>query len=198
MAARKRFYLAHWGLELRDRERYHALRGNKPCRSVYPGFNGSLGARCGSRWVVSTRPSSGAFPSSSCTALYKLLSNIDPQSSFLSQVHVTDLMKFRGPGPDGKKNEGLTLDMWRISVECLRSEWAVLQPSQILLTKQAAAWVGDLIADRFWKQLAADQQSFLRDLRVTSGERHLPFWNPQFDQHGFEKRLAHWRGAFGC
>ncbi len=186
---------ADWGLEAHESKRYHALRGTNPSRSSYPGFNGSLGARCGSHWVVSTRPSSGAFPSPSCTALYRLLSNIGPEEPFLPRVHVTDLVKFRGPGSDAKKNEGVTLDMWRISIECLQCEWAVLQPSQIVLTKQAAAWFDDPVAARLLSHLQANQQIFLRHLRSNSGAQ-IPFWNPQFNKIGFEARLAQWQHAF--
>jgi hypothetical protein len=127
-----------------------SLQGRDPSGSGanarYLGFRGSVGdpARC-TRWILSSRPSCGVFPSHTTTKLVKVLH----QLGWLEDTHVCDVIKFRGPGPDARADEGLTDEHWNLSLTLLANEFELTQPEVVLVAgRKTQAWVDRVIAQR--------------------------------------------------
>lgn len=140
-----------WGLTPSHPDHaFASLQGGKDAAcgadARYRGFRGSVGepAAC-RRWVLSSRPSCGAFPSHTTTKLVNLLSRLD----WLEDTHVCDVIKFRGPGPDALADEGLTEEMWRVSLDLLAQEFALTNPEVVLVAgRRSQQWVRGMLASR--------------------------------------------------
>jgi hypothetical protein len=179
-----------WGVEAGESERLQ-LRGRRPTRSDYPGFCGSVASKGGGVFVISTRPSSGSFPSPSGTILYKILK----ASDILPDAHITDLVKFRGPGPDTSRDRGLGLPEWRASLDCLVREVAVLRPRRFLVVPGAWEWVKGWVErrefGRWGNGLAPEHRDLLARLREEG--RVVPFWN---SRKLWSEVVADWRAGY--
>lgn len=124
-----------WGLRPGEEHQLSSLRDHRD-GSSYVRFLGSLGGKPGATWVISTRPSPlKSFPMA-LGPLHTCLCNAD----IVDAAHVTDLAKFRGAGPDSSKNDGMTPEMWELSVRCLHEEYVAVPPSRVLITREAKKW----------------------------------------------------------
>lgn len=121
-------------------------------------------------WVLSSRPSGDSFPNSGATTtkLYRVLE----RAGLLFCVHVTDFVKFRGPGPDAMADADIdkpitgaegTTTLREVSLSCLEAEWAVAPPRTVLVAgNRAQGWIREQAAlsasrgfSKFLKELAA-------------------------------------------
>lgn len=180
-----------WGLPEGD-NRLHSLRGPSPARSSrYPSFCGSIGAESGAVMLISTRPSQGSYPSGSCTQLYNLLTDMEIQGC----THVTDLYKVRGPGPDSIKDRATTIDVWKLSLDCLKLELEALRPRAILLVPEARKWVSAWTNGGFgrWRwDLSDAQYRTLEEINQRAEE--VLFWGGG-SRKGRQEKLDRWRRA---
>ncbi len=126
-----------WGLGAEHRTAFDSLtRGTGSAATSgttrdYKGFLGSLGSTRESCriWVLTSRPSSNVFPAMVTTRLVNLLR----ENGWLGQTHVTDVIKFRGPGPDSQADTGLTDNLWELSLNALSREFAETEPEVVLV-----------------------------------------------------------------
>ncbi len=175
---------ADWGLQTKGDVQLASLRIARDGRQ-YGGFLGSVGAQPRGTWVVSTRPSpEKSFPVAVGT-LHACLSNAD----LLAEAHVTDLSKFRGPGPDSRKNEGMTPFMWESSVRCLFDEYRLLQPRCILITKGAKRWF------RERRSLINPASDMRREWREDPERQHLDTFLNELQNHPNLEPVRHWRAS---
>jgi hypothetical protein len=146
-------------------------------------FLGSLGAKPGATWVISTRPSPlKSFPTA-IGPLYICLCNAD----IIADAHVTDLAKFRGAGPDSTKNEGMTPEMWELSVRCLHDEYTAARPSRILITREARKWF------RERKSLINVFSPMREAWRRNNARHHLDAFLTQLENHPNSAEVCFWR-----
>lgn len=151
----------------------------------YPGFPGAVAARPDERglvWILSSRPSNSSFPnrSGTTTRLYNILR----QAEFMDRAHITDFIKFRGPGPDSRADDKLDFKLKdgrtlrEVSLDCLRSEWQLLPPCVVLVAGgKAQTWLSEWLKVLSSKNLS--ERRFLDDLRskmrpVTSWMASIP------------------------
>ncbi len=129
---------ADWGLAEDEILVYESLRGTAPStgRKHYEGFVGSVAAGKGCSWLLSIRPSGGTFPHSVPQIHTALMLEAQGKEG-IAELHVTDLIKFRGPTSARKSDEGMTDEMFRISVECLFEEYRATVPERILIVDSA-------------------------------------------------------------
>jgi len=108
------------------------------------GFAGSVGAQRGAAWILSIRPSAGTF-ARSVHPLYTAMCNHANgyDGSVVPELHVTDLVKFRGPTAATSWTEGLTDTMLKGSIECLYEEYLAIAPPIILLVDLAGVALSD-------------------------------------------------------
>jgi hypothetical protein len=186
-----------WGLAQGELPVYYSLRGDAPetGRNGYEGFVGSVAAGKGCAWLLSIRPSRGTFPRS-VHRIHTALLLEDAARLGIAELHVTDLIKFRGPTSARKSEEGMTDEMFRISVECLLEEHRATAPERILMVDSALRKLvqsrsrlspqGDLC--RRWEQdsLGRELNSFLHFLR--SKGVPVPHW--QGDPLAFNAAIA--------
>lgn len=173
---------ADWGLEMKEDVELASLRIAHDGRR-YNGFLGSVGAQPRGTWVVSTRPSpEKSFPVAVGT-LHTCLCNAD----VLNEAHVTDLSKFRGPGPDCRKNEGMTPLMWELSVKCLFDEYALLEPRRILITNEAKRWF------RERQSLINSSSDMRREWRRDPKRQHFDTFLDELQNHRNLAPVCHWR-----
>jgi hypothetical protein len=131
-----------WGLTNLPASVIESLRAGarKDTRSAtprYSGFAGSVAAEEGCAWLVSIRPSRGSFQAS-VGPLYTALANRSPNASVLIEVHVTDLIKFRGPTRATECFAEIDEPMLQTSIDCLAAEYLSAKPSRILLVDLAS------------------------------------------------------------
>jgi|ERR1022692_2208862 hypothetical protein len=122
-----------WGLVKPSKEVLRSLRGGakEKMTSVtrrYHGFPGSIAAERGCAWLLSIRPSTGSFQGS-VGPLYTAIANRSPSPTELIEIHVTDLIKFRGPADSRQCWSGLDDNMIETSIGCLAAEYARLMPA---------------------------------------------------------------------
>lgn len=155
--------LDDWGLTIQDvlavrLEANSILRSLRsgpqhktPPTKAYDGFPGSVVLTKPEKliWVLSSRPSSDGFPNSggTTTRLYNVLA----ATGILDCVHVTDFVKFRGPGPDQKADagvddsvvvDGASRTLRELSLRCLEAEWQTAPPRAVLVAgAKAQAWI---------------------------------------------------------
>ena len=121
---------------------FESLRPGKG--SPLPGFQGvrgSIGAEPGCAMIITTRPSTGTYPSKGNEVLRRVVNPHGREPG--PNIHVTDLVKFRGAGGDSKFDRGLNLQAWMASLDCLEAELDALRPTLILVSKGALAAVTD-------------------------------------------------------
>jgi len=190
-------HFGDWGLEPGEEHAYLSL-GRKSTLNGYPGFRGSIGAQPDCWWLISTRPSqSGIGPA--LGPLYPKLRDVLADGRGLARFHVTDMIKFRGQGPDQNKDEALTESMWQTSVRCLMQEYQTLKPRKpLLMTRECKRWFQTTIAPpglrSHWRGNSATQDldSFLETLdRESVG---VFFWN---SFKSAEEIVQDWRRKLG-
>lgn len=136
---------ADWGLKDSQLSEYASVsKGAKKRSAGYEGFVGSVSATHGAAWLLSIRPSPGTF-ARSVGSLYTVMMNYANgyDGSVVPELHVTDLVKFRGPVSATSWTVGLTTAMLRTSVECLYDEYFAICPPIILLVD----WAGEALRD---------------------------------------------------
>lgn len=112
-------------------------------RRVLPNMEGSpvqSAAQRGAAWLLSIRPSAGTF-ARSVGPLYTAMCNYANRydGSAVPELHVTDLVKFRGPTAATSWTESLSETMLRSSIECLYDEYLAIAPPIILFVDWAVA-----------------------------------------------------------
>jgi hypothetical protein len=127
-----------WGLVGDEPPVYKSLMAGAPTKGhrSYEGFVGSVGAGKGCVWLLSIRPSRGTFPHS-VPRIYTALELEGKAKGGIAELHVTDLIKFRGPTSARESDEGMTDEMFRISAECLLEEYRATAPERILIVDSA-------------------------------------------------------------
>jgi hypothetical protein len=134
-------------------------------------------------WVLSTRPSGDGFPNSggTTTRLYNVLRS----AGLLDRVHVTDYVKFRGPGPDSRADhgvdetiviDGIQRTLRDVSLRCLEAEWTMAPPAIVLVAgRKAQSWINRQLDGT----IASRSAAFVEPLRaamipVTSWMAYVP------------------------
>jgi hypothetical protein len=165
----------------------------------YGGFAGSVAAQRGAAWLLSIRPFAGTY-ARSVGPLYTAMCNHANRydGSVVPELHVTDLVKFRGPTAVASWTVGLTDTMLRASIECLYEEYLAIAPPIILLVD----WAGLALSDResplcktsalrlSWRSdpSSAHLDSLLSKIAQTG--RPVPFWG--------QGNQAQFMGAFSA
>ncbi len=163
--------LTSWGLPQDRHYLLQSLRGGSSLTApnlLYKGFCGSVGVPKGScdRWVFSSRPSSGRYPSRTTSGLAKLLTRLQ----WSETTHVCDAFKFRGLGPDRQADELTTHQTWRTSIELLEAEYLLTRPKVILVAgRKAQEWMHVQLP-----RYASSQGVFINELR--SRAEHVISW----------------------
>lgn len=99
------------------------------------GCRGSMAAEPGCAVIVTTRPSNGRYPGTSGIMVQSVC---NPRGSNPGpNIHLTDLIKFRGIGGDAAFDRGVDIAMWKASLDCLCAEIDALRPSLVLVSKGA-------------------------------------------------------------
>ncbi len=163
-----------WGLSETDllRSLKFGPNGAVPAGSQYPRFPGSVCAEPTSDvrhtvFILSSRPSRKAFPNlnGSTTWLYEVL----VRANLLAGAHVTDLVKFRGPGPDASADEGIDkptdagLTLRQGSFLCFMEEFNYLRPCTVVL---AGGKVQKWITHRVGLGLSDGERQFIEQMRL--------------------------------
>lgn len=201
--------LEDWGLFAKDLEKagydpqgvFSSLRigpvpGYVP-DLAYSSFLGGVGAHAdegGFVWVLSSRPSNSSFPNrgNSTSKLYNVLL----QAGLMARAHVTDFIKFRGPGPDSLAGKGLDIKLRdgrtleEISFDCLVREWQLLPPCVILVAGgKVQSWVSRRLHVLSSKSdLSEGERRFLNDFRDKL--RPVTSWMAYVDQ---SRIVAEWK-----
>jgi hypothetical protein len=178
-----------WGLEPTQVLEYRSLsRGAAKLTghsAKYGGFAGSVAAQRGAAWLLSIRPSAGTF-ARSVGPLYTAMCNYANRydGSVVPELHVTDLVKFRGPTAATSWTEGLSDTMLRSSIECLYDEYLAIAPPIILLVDWAIAALNNRDSPLYetsalrlsWRSdpNTAHLDSLLSKIAETG--RPVPFW----------------------
>ena len=179
--------LADWGLQKGEEAKLESLRALADGKR-YTGFSGSIGGTVGGTWVISTRPSpERSFPAA-VGRLFTCLCNAD----ILHEAHMTDLSKFRGPGPDDQKNEGMTPAMWECSVRCLFEEHAALGPRRILFVRGAKRWFKER------KAPLNKASEMRREWRLDSEREHLDNFLATIENHPNAAVVPHWTASISA
>ncbi|MFH1672814.1 MAG: hypothetical protein ABIF87_05250 [Pseudomonadota bacterium] len=122
--------------------------------ALLKGCRGSIAAVAECAAIITTRPSIGPYPGTSGEMVRDVTnpngSNPGPN------IHVTDLVKFRGVGGDAAFDRGVDMDMWKASLECLCAEMDALAPTVTLVSK------GAMKAIRSWLVSSRKPSSFGR------------------------------------
>lgn len=118
------------------------------------GCRGSIAAVAGCVVIITTRPSTGLYPGKS-GEMVRAVTNPNGSSPG-PNIHVTDLVKFRGVGGDTAFDRGVDMEMWKASLDCLCAEMYVLAPAVTLVSK------GALSAIRSWLVGSRRQPAFGR------------------------------------
>jgi hypothetical protein len=197
-----------WGLNDGQISEYASLNKGAvkmtPRSDRYEGFAGSVGATNGAAWLLSIRPSPGTF-ARSVSPLYTAMQNHANgyDGSAVPELHVTDLVKFRGPTEATSWTEGLTDAMLRTSIECLYDEYTAARPSIILLVDWAEAALRDKGSPLLrtnplrtnWRSdsLTARLDAFLSTIEATG--RPVPFWG-QGNQIKFFRAFSRELGSY--
>lgn len=197
---------ADWGLADTQLSEYASVsKGARKRSTGYEGFVGSVAATRGTAWLLSIRPSAGTF-ARSVGPLYTAMMNCANgyDGNVVPELHVTDLVKFRGPTAATSWTVGLTAAMLRTSLECLYDEYLATSPPIILLVD----WAGAALHDNGsplcktgalrteWRSdpRAAHLDTMLSMIAQTG--RPVPFWGqgnqPQFIP-AFENALQGYR-----
>lgn len=195
-------FVADWGLKDSQVSEYASLsKGaakmtNRSCR--YEGFVGSVAATKGAAWLLSIRPSAGTF-ARSVGPLYGAMLNYANgyDGSMVPELHVTDLVKFRGPTKATSWTVGVTDRMLRACTECLYDEYLATCPQIILVVDWAAAALRDRgsplckesVLRTTWRSdpRTAHLDTFLSMIENTG--RPVPFWG-QGNQFNFACALS--------
>lgn len=177
---------ADWGLTDSQVSEYASLSKGAAKRSAgYEGFVGSVAATHGAAWLLSIRPSAGTF-ARSVGPLYTVMLNYANgyDGNLVPELHVTDLVKFRGPTAATSWTVGLTAAMLRTSLECLYDEYLATSPQIILLVDWAGAALRDNRSPLFktsalrmeWRSdpRTAHLDTMLSTIEETG--RPVPFW----------------------
>jgi hypothetical protein len=196
-----------WGLVDDELPVYNSLMGGAPAKGhrSYEGFVGSVAAGRGCAWLLSIRPSRGTFPRS-VPRIYTALELGGQGRGGIAELHVTDLIKFRGPTSARQSDDGMTGEMFRISVECLLEEYQATAPERILIVDSALCKLAESRSRlsprsdlcRRWQEdsLGRELNSLLHGLR--SAGVPVPHWqgnpsafNAAIDRElsGFKKRI---------
>ena len=174
--------LVDWGLHQGEERQLDSLPERRD-GSSYVRFLGSLGAKPGATWVISTRPSRLKSFRAAIGPLHTCLCNAD----ILSDAHVTDLAKFRGAGPDSAKNDGMTPEMWELSVRCLHDEYTAARPSRILITREAKKWFRE--RNSLINASNPTREAWRRDI----SRHHLDAFLTQLEYHPNSVEVCFWR-----
>jgi hypothetical protein len=103
--------------------------------ALLTGCRGSIAAVAECAAIITTRPSSGSYPGE-IGEMVRAVTN--PNGSNPGpNIHVTDLVKFRGVGGDAAFDRGVDMDMWKASLDCLCAEMDALAPTVTLVSKGA-------------------------------------------------------------
>lgn len=190
-----------WGLEKSQLAEYASLSRGSPKklrRRTYEGFVGSVAATKGAAWLLSIRPSAGTF-ARSVGPLYNAMCNhaSEYDSSSVPELHVTDLIKFRGPTAATSWRSGLEDEMLRVSIECLYEEYAAICPPIVLVVDCARAALVDGSSPlsktsqlrTAWRSrpTMAHLDAFLTDIERIG--RPVPFWG-QGNQLRFRRAFS--------
>jgi hypothetical protein len=137
-------FAADWGLDDNHVSEYESLnRGasKRTSRSAgHEGFVGSVAATMGTAWLLAIRPSTGTFAGSVGPLYTSLLNHANGyDGTLVTELHVTDLVKFRGPTSARSWTVGLTDAMLQTSIECLYDEYLATCPPIILVVDWARA-----------------------------------------------------------
>lgn len=173
--------LDDWGLQKGEEAKLDSLRMLTD-GSRYNGFPGSIGGTAGGTWVISTRPSPEQNFPDAVGRLFTCLCNAD----MLDEAHVTDLSKFRGPGPDSQKNEGMTRAMWERSIKCLLEEYTTLNPRRIFFTRGAKLWFKER------KALLHTDSEMRCEWRLDSERKQLDDFLTKIEKHPNSAVVPHW------
>lgn len=147
-----------------------SLKCDSPIDARLTGCRGSIAAVPGCAVIITTRPSSGSYPGK-VGEMIRLVTNphgLNPGSN----IHVTDLIKFRGVGGDAAFDRGVDMDMWKASLDCLCLEMDALAPALILVSKGAMSAIHSWLVSskkqsafgRWEKQLSPAHQKLLTKL----------------------------------
>lgn len=192
-----------WGLAEDEQLIYNSLMSGAPARGrkTYEGFLGSVAAGKGCVWLLSIRPSGGTFAHSVPRILNALLLEAQDKEG-VAELHVTDLIKFRGARSARSSNDSMTDEMFRISVECLFEEYRTTAPERILIVDSALRTLIERRSPRCphsdlyqrWQgdSLGKELNSFLRFLKSTGAP--VPHW--QGDSLAFNAAIR--RELSGC
>jgi len=198
-----------WGLpDSADRE-YASLMGRAGAKVGwydYKGFLGSVRAKPGCPILLSIRPSNGTMQGSFSTPHSKLPKTKDGR---LWPVHLSDLYKIRSrchEHPFKNMNDA----GWRLSVECLASEFEYLEAisnggkleaAQLMIVRdyipKCFASHGPLCKTgalrAHWRESAADsrleQAIALVEAALDIKDHQLPFWSQPGFKGAFEKAI---------
>jgi hypothetical protein len=137
-------FAGDWGLDDGQVSEYGSLNGGAskmtPRSATYEGFVGSVAATAGAAWLLSIRPSTGTFARSVGPLYTALLNHANGyDGTLVTELHVTDLVKFRGPTAATSWTVGLTAAMLQTSIECLYAEYLATCPPIVLLVDWAGA-----------------------------------------------------------
>ena len=195
-------FAADWGLVDSQGSEYASLSAGgakMTTRSAtYEGFVGSVAATAGAAWLLSIRPSPGTF-ARSVGPLYTAMLNQanEYDGSVVPELHVTDLLKFRGPTKATSWTVGLTDSMLRTSIECLYDEYTATCPQIILLVDWAGAALREVRSPLCktsairvaWRldPRTAHLDAMLSKIEDTG--RPVPFWG-QGNQSEFNRALS--------
>jgi len=171
-------------------------------------FPGSVAATDGAIMIITTRPSRGPWPprKSELSRLVNQFTRVFSQEELATGVHVTDLLKFRGNGPDSEARNGLSEEQWRSSIYCLLEEVQLLQPTCLLVSLNAATWIQHLCGGKGVRprsagavledtvQLPKETIEGLRSLRGSSKFRAVP---GLYDQVNAQGKAMAWLTALG-
>lgn len=145
-----------------------------------------------SSWLLSTRPSTGPYPTANGTdRLYRLLRELRPDGAALSTLHVLDFVKFRGKGGDRGKNRYMNRLMWFTSFQVLQAEFDLLDPPRIFIMEPCYQWLVEWLVDGWLSLLRSDQSQkiapLLRELKARS--QRIQSWYVGDET----ARLAEWK-----
>jgi len=129
--------LEDYGLDSRTHREYGSSLRIGPPDPRLSGCRGSIGALPGCAVIITTRPSSGSYPGNS-GIMVQAVSNPNAANPG-PNIHITDLVKFRGIGGDAAFDRGVDMGMWKASLDCLFAELEALEPSLILVSKGASS-----------------------------------------------------------